>query len=651
MGRQRRTGRRAGPPVQKPTSTGTVSRSQAVSTFGIGSIYELRRYSGGAESLHSVMIAGLEWWNAGDMTTVREPVLERSLGIRYFKLPPSEDNFERTNGQSYVPAVRFPRWLVCSKCNRLGRVPDEFEDLGNSGPRCRASACGGRGVPSRLVMACYHAKDASEEDSQPGHVDDFPWVWWAFSQQNGPCPAPQLKLESTGETAGLAGLIVRCYCGSCKGKVGRSLEGVFRNDALGRLRCQGNRPWLDDRSAEGCNRPVRALLRGASNVYFPVTVSAISIPPYSRNLFQLIQHRGDSLVQNVGKAGIGMDTIVGMARNAIPELQQTRDGSPDEYFYSDAEIEAVLYTLAEGRDVPLIQSERDQRTRERTAILEGRPEEGGPRSEFVAESMAGEQLPGAFQRWFDRLVKVHRLREVRALRGFCRVEPPLGGDAFQARCAPVSRQAKEWLPAIVVRGEGLYFELNAERVREWERRPAVREREDTFRRNFAEACQKRGHNPQPEEFPTARFVLVHTFAHIVMKQLSLECGYSSASLRERLYVRSDGGHDELGVLIYTATTGADGTNGGLVRQGRAEHIEQVFLGALEGAGWCSSDPLCIECRGQGIDALNLAACHACCLVSETSCERRNTLLDRGLVIGPPGRPDVGYFAEILDQAV
>jgi hypothetical protein len=650
MARQRRGQQRAaGAAERKPTSTGSVSRSQAVSTFGIGSIYELRRYSGGSESLHSVMIAGLEWWNAGDMSTIREPVLERSLGVRYFKLPPSEENFERTDGKSYVPAVRFPRWLVCSKCNRLGRVPDEFEDLGNAGPRCRAGGCGGRGMPSRLIVACQHPSDSPDEDSQPGHIDDFPWVWWAFSLQDAPCPAPQLKLESTGETAGLAGLVVRCYCERCRGKVGRSLEGVFRNEALSRLRCYANRPWLDDSSPEGCARRIRALLRGASNVYFPVTVSAISIPPFSRNLFQVIQHRGDSLVPSVGK--FDMKVLVEMARNAIPELQQTREDGAEEYIHTDAQIGSVLRTLAEGRDVPRIESERDQRSRERVAILEGRPEEEGPRSEFVAESAPRDDLPGELRDFFARLVMVHRLREVRALRGFCRVAPPLGGDAFQTRCSPLSRRGRDWLPAIVVRGEGVFLELDGARVREWERRHHVRERQEMLGRNYTEACEKRGHRPSPEDLPTARRVLVHTLSHLIMKQLSLECGYSSASLRERLYVRDDGGRDELGVLIYTATTGADGTNGGLVRQGSPERFVDVFLGALEGAGWCSSDPLCIECRGQGIDALNLAACHACCLVSETSCELRNTLLDRGFLIGTPERPDVGYFSELTGRAI
>ena len=106
----------------------------------------------------------------------------------------------------------------------------------------------------------------------------------------------------------------------------------------------------------------------------------------------------------------------------------------------------------------------------------------------------------------------------------------------------------------------------------------------------------------------------------------------------------------MGLLIYTATPGADGTNGGLVRQGRSERLREVLLAALQNAAWCSSDPLCIEFRGQGTDALNLAACHSCCLVSETSCEYRNTLLDRALVVGLPGRPEAGYFGDLVAAA-
>ena len=124
--------------------------------------------------------------------------------------------------------------------------------------------------------------------------------------------------------------------------------------------------------------------------------------------------------------------------------------------------------------------------------------------------------------------------------------------------------------------------------------------------------------------------------------------YSSASLRERLYFPKDAGNElHLGLLIYTASQSSDGTLGGLVRQAQPNRLGPMVLGCLASAAWCTSDPLCIESTGQGVDALNLAACHACALVSETSCEHFNTYLDRSLVVGHAGKLNLGYFEPLL----
>jgi len=609
-----------------------VSRSHVITTFGVGSVYELRRYSGNSSSLHSVMILGLDWWSPDDLETVVEPVLQKALMVKYFKLPPSEEEFESCS-RAHVPARRFPAWLVCTKCNRLGRVGPEFDDRGHQGPECKAMKCEGRGVPVRLVMACYHTKKDGGKDEQPGHVDDFPWEWWAFSNAKEHCPNPQLHLVTTPESAGLSGLVVRCLCEGCKkaGQLGRSLAGVFGPDALIGCRCFGKRPWLDDEQRD-CPRKVRALLRGASNVYFPVTASALSIPPFSKDLIQVLGNRGQVICSSVDTHP--MSTLVAMAKN----LAGIRDR------YSDAAIEDAILMLARGKDVPDVKTEREQRTLERRAIREGRPADEGKESQFEAKPIPRDKFPASLARYLEQLVRVHRLREVRALRGFCRVYAPDGFDSYHVTCAPLSRQKTDWLPAIVVRGEGIYLELDPHRVQTWETRIPVRDRIERLQHSFLEDCKARGRTPAAEELPTAPLVLLHTLAHLLIKQLSLECGYSSASLRERLYV--DTGDRSRGVLIYTATTGADGTLGGLVRQGSPDRFERTFLGALEAARWCSSDPLCIQSPGQASSPLNLSACHACCLVSETSCELRNTLLDRALLLGTPDQLDLGFFDDV-----
>jgi hypothetical protein len=104
-----------------------------------------------------------------------------------------------------------------------------------------------------------------------------------------------------------------------------------------------------------------------------------------------------------------------------------------------------------------------------------------------------------------------------------------------------------------------------------------------------------------------------------------------------------------GILIYTASGDSEGTMGGLVRQGKEGNLENIFVRALKNSIWCSSDPICIESKGQGPGSCNLAACHGCALLPETSCEKGNKLLDRGLVIGTPANRSLGFFSEFLNK--
>ena len=143
----------------------------------------------------------------------------------------------------------------------------------------------------------------------------------------------------------------------------------------------------------------------------------------------------------------------------------------------------------------------------------------------------------------------------------------------------------------------------------------------------------------------ARFILMHTLAHSIIGQWALDCGYPAASLRERLYV----GKEMAGILIYTATSDSAGSLGGLIAQATAERLESSLCEALLRASWCSGDPLCIEAGLQGTDSLNLAACHACVLLPEVSCEELNVFLDRGLLVGTPDQPDLGFFKELLEH--
>lgn len=611
-------------------NVGRLGMTQAVSTFGVGSIYEMRSSSGGASMiLHSVMVGGLDHWPNDPSSEIRELSLEKVLKVRYFRRPPIEEQQGTAMGLRAIPAVRFPRAYYCDQCGTVGRVGKQFNDENFGGVRCGKGNCRGKGVPFRFVVAC-HDKLSPE---QPGHIQDFPYEWWAHGRGVS-CEDPAVKLTGSDEKSGLEGMVLQCKCGKAQ-----SLAGIFSDTALQGLHCDGDRPWLGDWE-KGCKRKLRVMQRGASNVYFPVTASAISIPPYSTRLLQLLgEVIGDALLENLRQGVPSAIQFLSQAARNIPGLD-------DPSVFSDQQITDGLHILAGMTPVDTLKSEVEQKRLERNAVVAGQLDEDD--GELFAVPAEIPRSGGILYRFCQHLILVHRLREVRALRGFQRVDPTFEGDPYQIVCAPISIKSQPWLPAIEVRGEGIYLELDDELVSAWEESSPVVRRMQMVQDNYLHACANAGRTPGI--VPSARFILAHTLSHLLMKQLSLECGYSGSSLRERLYVLETAtGERCTGFLIYTASTSADGTLGGLVSQGEPVSFEGMLRSAVASARWCSSDPLCIESSGQGVDALNLAACHACALIAETSCERRNMFLDRGMVVGTLDCPESGFFHAILNS--
>ena len=261
--------------------------------------------------------------------------------------------------------------------------------------------------------------------------------------------------------------------------------------------------------------------------------------------------------------------------------------------------------------------------------------------EFEVRSVS---LPDSLRPFFSRIVRVVRLREVRALKGFTRINPP--GDENSPDIAAIAVGQPGWLPAIEVRGEGIFLAFNQETLRPWEVQDIVQDRARKVHAAWHVEWQKRYGEGDPAWPITPRYLLAHTFAHALMRQFTLECGYSTAALRERLYV-SEGNDGMAGLLIYTATSDADGTLGGLQRQGESRRIEHAVGAAVRAMEWCSSDPLCIGGLVAGTDGLSLAACHACVFAPETACEEYNRFLDRALLVGLPDSSDAGFFSPLL----
>jgi MrfA Zn-binding domain len=255
----------------------------------------------------------------------------------------------------------------------------------------------------------------------------------------------------------------------------------------------------------------------------------------------------------------------------------------------------------------------------------------------------------------QQVVLVERLREVRALTGFTRIES-LSDYAEEDELPtdhimPLSRRSPTWVPAVEVRGEGIFIQFREDALREWQQLPAVQQQERVFFESHMQWRHSRHLVPAEANFPGIRYVLLHTFAHALMRRLTLECGYSAASIRERIYAQAPGseGGPMAGILLYTSAPDSEGTLGGLVSLGRPEQLGWHIEGALEDMQHCASDPLCAEHSSREDHTLHEAACHACMFIPETSCERGNKYLDRSVLVPTVERGDLAFFKRLYER--
>jgi len=607
---------------------GEIRRSSVVTTFGPGAIIDFR--SDGAPV--SAVAAGLEAWDEyfrpqGLMNPQRiaEPRLQRKLGVKGFRLPPVVDEQWRdSNGnpdRRSLVAIRFPIWLQCPQCNRIAPSNKWKSDPGMSScycPICTNLTPGRKKVfvvPVRFVMAC-----------PSGHLDEFPWHYWVNHKPD--CNNQTGFLILKPERPGLAGLILSCPNAKCKAR--RSMEHIFNSKVWQGFICRGRRPWLTVENEECACQP-RVLQRGASNLYFPIFESALSIPPWSDSLQEALGIYWDSLV-NVDQAQRA-DYVKLLAHGELGPVLQEFHLTPDEL---SKQIENRISLFSGDAILDIRQEEYRQ-------FLSGIDTPKDDAREFEIRNV---DVPNNLHHYISRIVKVVRLREVRAIRGFTRINQP--GDLSGSNISRLSAGNLDWLPAIEVRGEGIFLAFNMESLIAWETTDYPTERSSEINKRWFEEWKRRFGDSAPDTVITPRLLLIHTFAHALMRQLTLECGYSTAALRERLYV-SDKDTGMAGLLLYTATSDSDGTLGGLQRQGNSLRISRLILAAIKAMEWCSSDPLCIQGVLSSYESHSYAACHACVLAPETACEFHNRFLDRSSLIGDPIKPEAGFFKELLRE--
>ncbi|MEO3778165.1 DUF1998 domain-containing protein [Micromonospora sp. B11E3] len=609
-------------PRQHSLRVGALRPNQLLHTYGVGSVADLPSLS--------VLTLGLAHWDPTYSGLVKEDrllaALRRRLGeqVEHLRLPPhlpeTSDPFAEWTRVG-VPVTLFPTWLRCSdtRCNRLAPASSGLFDLLSSPyqpDRARyVHGCRGNGgsrptaVPARFVLACAN-----------GHLDDFPWSYVAHGGAD-PGPGHSLKLTERGSTGEATNIFITCECGAS-----RPMAVAIGRDAERTLpACRGRHPHLGTYGP--CDAPTRTLALGATNSWFAMQLRVISLPRAEQPADQAVAEAWSALEP---LAGLGAD----IAKQILPSLGCWATLRP---YGVDRVWEAMRRRADAGSADDDTDDDTDLRRPEWLAFTSGR---GVELSDFTTHP---EPVPAQHQQWLRDVVLVPRLREVAALYGFTRIDAPEWEvlDTPDRRRAPLTVGRPTWLPCAEMRGEGIFLRLAEGRIVEWEHRPEVKQREQLLACSHDRWRTQRGLAPQPH--PGPRYVLLHTLAHVLIRELALECGYSAAGIRERIY---PGASEEpaAGVLLYTSAPDSEGTLGGLVSLGRVNRLGALVERALEAARLCSSDPLCAEHDPTVHARLSAAACHACLFAAETSCERGNHYLDRALLVDTLTDPGCGFFA-------
>lgn len=589
---------------------------------GVGAVIDLPHLS--------VVVQGLDYWDYKSATTEYELTEPRLLQrvrqvmgphVKQLRATPHSDADDDEANRVGVPVTPFPRWMRCTGCRLLagindsGTVPFKFENSNKYRPDearfahdCRPTAPGGKKarqptvVPARFVLACT-----------AGHLDEFPFV--EYVHNGGECAKGRegrLEMLDPGGNYG-SQISIRCSCGER-----RTMRDALRHHRVHGSTalpgCRARHPHLGWFDPKGCTAPVRAMVLGASNQWFSLLTKALYIPELGNDIAVLVERHWGYL-SKVDSPG-----TLGFALSAIPALAPLKEHDVAAVWKEIESRQAATEAIPE-EDIDLT-------AREYQALVDPSKARNDDR-DFTADVVAS---PPAWTGLIAKVVRLSRLRETKALVGFTRVDAPEWGEPDSSQRAPLSREPKSWVPAATTHGEGIFLVVRTDVIAEWEKTAAnsphlakLRDAHVRWRTNRAMP------GPHEDFWPGDRYLMLHTLSHLLVREIALECGYSSASISERIYANKD--RDEAGILLYTAASDSEGTLGGIVRLSEASQLDRLLRAAFANAQRCSSDPLCAEHAPlRTEDTLHGAACHACLFASETTCERGNRFLDRRLIV-------------------
>lgn len=560
------------------------------------------------------------------------------------------------NKFAFLSAKYFPEWFYCNSCHKFDKLSNWKYNWDNNVKSKLPKDKNGKDndyyfFPPKCY-SCYLKNEKKKKryfaleqvrfilTSPNGEIADIPWDKWALLPKQSKKTNGKSENTIEDEMITLSDIIVPSdisleYKTSdklddlkgiwiiAKNKKGEqvnftTLSGLFNL----RLKIQDLFPNTNENDI--LFKPV---IRSSNSVYYPNILSSIFIPA------------GDELNE--------------FTINLIKE--ECQDGSNAEQIsknlkrYKKIEIEAntiqnLINNNFSERETEIAKTENQYRFDEYKFIIDNG---NCIRKEELIFNKIDEHF---FQNeLIESIYKMDKIKITSVQTSYTRQEPvsmdsflmdddnaALKAESIEKKFTSKEGKNTSYLPAIESYGEGIFFDFDDYKLDNWvNTHPDIEKRISTIIDNHKklESAFNDGLDLTP------KFILLHTFSHLIIKELEYLCGYPATSIQERLYI-----DDELkmnGVLIYTIA-GSEGSYGGLTSICNNDKMGKLIESAMIRAKDCATDPICYHTNGQGVSNLNLSACFNCTLLPETSCEMFNCYLDRRILIDK----DYGYFKNV-----
>lgn len=642
-----------------------IQTRKAISAYGgVGSILETRD--------GSILISPFSEWpffqvvngKFEDHNIINDKRFKNRLS-KYFqelesliRIPVNElkQGYNPDNKFAFLSAKYFPEWFYCSSCHKFDKLSNWKHNWDNNVknklPKDKNGKDNGYYFFPPKCYSCYLKNEKKKKKyfnleqvrfvltAPNGEIADIPWDKWALlpkqskktNNESGDTIEDEIitlsditvpsgvsfEYKTSDKLDDLKGIWI-----IAKNKKGEqinftTLSGLFNL----RLRIQDLFPNTNENDI--LFKPV---IRSSNSVYYPNILSSIFIPAndelneYTINLIKEECEDGSNATQ--------------ISKN----LRRYKKIEIDAYI-----IQELINNNFSERETEIAKTENQYRFDEYKFIIDNG---SCVRKEELIFNKIDDQF---FQNeLIESIYKMDKIKITSVQTSYTRQEPismdsflmdedieTLSTESIKKKFTSKEGSNTSYLPAIESYGEGIFFDFDDIKLDNWvNSHPDIEKRISTIIEN---------HNNLEADFNdglelTPKFILLHTFSHLIIKELEYLVGYPATSIQERLYI-----DDELkmnGVLIYTIA-GSEGSYGGLTSICDNDKIGKLIESAMIRAKDCATDPICYHTNGQGVSNLNLSACFSCTLLPETSCEMFNCYLDRRLLIDK----GYGYFKDV-----